>query len=212
MSGPSKFNLFDYISEGETKEMTSSNVFSDLGERFSFSIPSGPPIVIRDNYFARPTSPPPSPTLQSAETDSRVAILIPDDDDFYLDRSDAVSPNIAVSDAAPLKDLQGAIDYPKECLLITPPDNTFLYTMPPPSTADTRHIWIQAHIPKRACIRDIEYLLLDWAYTYAHLEIVDRRVKYIAWPTSSGCVCQATWAAFLRWIICATPAGGPQAN
>ncbi len=212
-----RFNFNDYVHEDYALEDTKTD---EILNRFSFSLPrEWPPVVIQENYFAVPTavtapmpsSPPSSPALAPI-SDERVAILIPDDDDFYLDRSDMDSPNISATTGTafkPLKDLQEALDFPKELLLITQRNNTFLYTMPEPASADVRSIWIQAHIPKRACIQDIEYLLLDWAYTYAHLEIVDKYVKYVVWPTSGNCVCQASWPAFLRWIICATSAMAP---
>lgn len=194
-----RFNLNDYIVEDYLCD----------GGRFSFSIP---PQV--ENYFAPGGSSPPSspqsspmsspmslPSIQ-CDSDERVAILIPEDDNFCLDgkqaENNAVSPRLE-----PLNDIQNILDYPKYCLLITGQRAKTFYRCPGVAAADARHIWKQAHLPRSACIQDIEYLLLDWAFTYAHLEIKDRAVKGVAWLTKSECVCRATWSAFLNWILCA---------
>ena len=204
-----QFDLNNYIVEDYcTNTFENANVTDSILNQVSFPPPPETIIAaIQDNYFAPPSSPPQQGCTEPV-SDERVAILIPDDDDddFYINRLDSPTSPQATT-VPPLTDIQTILDYPKECLLTASYDNKTFYTIPPLSAADARHIWIHAHIPRQACIQDIEYLLLDWAYTYAHLEISDRRVKHIAWPTSSNCICQATWPAFLRWIICATPTG-----
>lgn len=222
MSGPTKFNFINYIYEGESKDLT-TDVFDDLeysrvilGEqrRFSFSIPEDIEARINDNYFSKPDSPPPppppppssppsSPSIQPLST-PRATIKIPEDDDFYLDRSEFFpdKDSESGSPAGFLKDIQSILDYPKECLLISNKSDKALYKRPPKKSFDARKIWRQAHIPRNACIQDIEYLLLDWAFTYARLQIQDKQIKYIIWKSHSNCVCQATWKAFLHWIVC----------
>jgi hypothetical protein len=190
-----KFNLNDYIVEDYLCNKSKAD-FSV--ERFSFSIPpdvQSPP-------------PPTSPQLR-ANIDERVAILIPDeDDDFYLNEfrdndSDCKSPDII----EPLNDIQNILDYPKEYLLITSRYSKAFYKRPGLAAGDARYIWKQAHLPHLACVQDIEYLLLDWAFTYADLEIKDRKICGVAWLTKSECLCRASWSAFLHWILCACSTG-----
>jgi hypothetical protein len=218
MSQPAKFNLIKYISEDETKEPT-NDVFDELEyiriisdpRRFSFSIP-GECIELDENYFRKPTSPPQppcsppsSPTLQPLST-PKVTIEIPEEDDFYLDRTECFPGNDSDTEKTPtpLKDIQDEINYPKERLLTSNPSDKALYKRPPKKSFDARKIWKQAHIPRHACIRDIEYLLLDWAYTYARLQIENQKITLIIWRSHSNCICQATWTSFLRWIICSS--------
>lgn len=221
MSQPTKFNLIKYISEDEHKEAP-TDVFDELEyirvlndtRRFSFSIP-GDTIKLNENYFAEPISPPPpppppsppasppsSPTLNSTP---KVPIEIPDDD-FYLDRTEFYPENDSDTDKSPLplNDIQNELKFPKEYLLTSNPYDKSLYKRPPRKSFDARKIWKQAHIPRNACIRDIEYLLLDWAYTYARLQIENQKIKLIIWRSQSNCICQATWTSFLRWIICSS--------
>jgi hypothetical protein len=200
MSGGPKFNLLEYIyADGDSK------LDIEMSGRFSFSIP---PNIIQENYFSPAgVSPPSSPPLRP-NTDERVAVLIPEDD-FYLNDLDAAADDDSEAGGPePLKDIQDMLDYPKDCLLITSHYSKVFYKRPGHAAADARHIWKQAHLPRSACIQDIEYLLLDWAFTYAHLEIKDRTVREVAWLTKSQCVCRSTWSAFLHWILCASSTGG----
>jgi hypothetical protein len=216
MARPNKFNLMSYLTE-DSKDNT-LDVFNELEyintirntKRFSFSIPEN---IVDENYFSRPnsppqappSSPPSSPCIEPLQT-PKVTIAIPDEDDFYLDRSDFIPDKDSEtgSPAAFLKDIQSVLDYPKECLLISNRFDKALYKRPTRKSFDARKIWRQAHIPRNAHIQDIEYLLLDWAFTYARLEIQDRQIKYIFWKSQSNCLCQATWKAFLHWVICST--------
>ena len=225
MAGPSRFNFINYINEFDSKGMQ-GDVFDELDyvqielaeqRRFSFSIPEDVEnATINENYFAKPNSPPPppppppssppsSPLLEPLQT-PKITIAVPDEDDFYLDRSECIpdKDSESSSPAAFLKDIQTVLDYPKECLLISNKFDKALYKRPPRKSFDARKIWRQAHIPRNAHIQDIEYLLLDWAFTYARLEIQDKQIKYIFWRSQSNCLCQATWRSFLRWIICST--------
>jgi hypothetical protein len=152
--------------------------------RFSFSIPED---VI-------PPPPPSSPDLTP-----RLTIDIPEDkhDDvelttFELDSNPPTPSNI-----------QFNIDFNKDILLISS-DSKQIYRRPPKSSIDARKVWRYAKIPSIATIREIEYKLLDWAFTYASLEITDKKIKRITWRTHSNCVCSCSWPAFLRWIVCAS--------
>jgi hypothetical protein len=205
MSGSPKFNLLEYIYDGGDSKLGDGVG----GGRFSFSIP---PDTIVENYFAAGGGSPPSSPQLRPNVDERVAILIPEEDDFYLNGLDAAKDNDSEagspSSVEPLRDIQNMLDYPKACLLITSHYAKVFYKRPGHAAADARHIWKQAHLPRSACIQDIEYLLLDWAFTYAHLEIKDRTVREVAWLTKSQCVCRSTWSAFLHWILCACSTGG----
>jgi|688.fasta_scaffold180345_6 hypothetical protein len=218
MSGPTKFNFNNYINEFDSKEMQ-SDVFDELNylrielteqRRFSFSIPEEvEKTILNENYFPRPDSPPPtppsSPSIQPIST-PRASIKIPEDDDLYLDRSDFIPDKDSVTDSSPsyLTDIQTILDYPKELLLTSNKYDKCLYKRPSKKSSDARKIWRQAHIPRHAYVQDIEYLLLDWAFTYAHLKIENKKIEYIYWRSGSNCHCQATWTAFLHWILCSS--------
>lgn len=204
------------------KEEASNDVFDELeyirvlndARRFSFSIP-GDCVELNENYFKKPSSPPPPPPSPSSPPSSpalnplstpKVTIEIPDEDAFYLDRMECI-PEIdseTEKTPSPLRDIQNEINFPKEKLLISNPCDRALYKRPPKKSFDARKIWRQAHIPRHACIRDIEYLLLDWAYTYARLQIENQKITLVIWRSHSNCLCQASWTSFLRWIICSS--------
>jgi hypothetical protein len=223
MSGATKFNFINYINGFDSKEMQ-SDVFDELDylrielteqRRFSFSIPEDvEKTILNENYFPRPDSPPPpppsSPSIQPLST-PRAPINIPEDDDFYLDKSEIIPDKDSEtgSPAGFLKDIQTILDYPKECLLTSNKYDKCLYKRPSKKSSDARKIWRQAHIPRHACVQDIEYLLLDWAFTYARLQIQDKKIEYIYWRSGSNCHCQATWAAFLHWMLCSSISSYP---
>jgi len=159
------------------------------GRRFSFSIPE-------DIEISIPVAPPPSPTITPF---NRPAIFIPDDDFYFeLCHEDSISPT-----QRPLPDIQTALDFPKQELFISQITDINNYKRPPKKSHDARKIWKAAYIPKLATIRQIEVALLDWAYTYAYLEIKDKKIVSITWKSDSQCTCRAKWASFLRWMICA---------
>ena len=100
--------------------------------------------------------------------------------------------------------IQTILDYPKNELIISSYSDTTLYKCPTKKSLDARHIWKSAKIPKNAISYDIESRLLDLSFTYASLEIFDRKILFIKWNTLSNSKCQSTWRGFIRWILCAT--------
>jgi hypothetical protein len=79
-----------------------------------------------------------------------------------------------------------------------------LYKCPSTKSIDARIIWEQAGIPDYAYIENIEFLLLNWAYTYADLTIENDEIKIIKWKSSKNYTFKANWNTFIRWIICAS--------
>lgn len=95
------------------------------------------------------------------------------------------------------------IHYSINDLLITSPLNKKQYKCPTHNSHDAQNIWISAKIPNYSTIYNIELLLLNWAFTYASLEISDNKIISIKWNTNNS-KCQSTWKCFIRWIICAS--------
>lgn len=207
-----KFDLNTYLTDNYYiigMESHNNDIFDELDEldklqenyerstRFSFSIPN-------DDPFKTPPVPPPSPHISSTtETPSpRLTLLIPEekDEDFELESFELES-----NPPTPTN-IQPTLDFSKESLLISSPSNTQIYKRPPRKAHDARKVWRYAKIPSAATIREIEYKLLDWAYTYAALEITDKKIKKITWRTHSNCVCSCAWGTFIKWIICASVA------
>ncbi len=122
-----------------------------------------------------------------------LSITIPDDD------IDMISYNVPTPN-----NIQSALDYPKELLMTWSISNKQRYMCPPVSSHDARQVWLNAKLPPfvTATASEIERKLLDWAFTYASLEIVGRKIKSITWHTTSRHV--ADWDTFLKWIICAS--------
>jgi len=94
------------------------------------------------------------------------------------------------------------VDTIKAGLLISSPLDTTLYKVP--KSGDVVNIWKYAKIPAQACIRDIESGLIDWAFTYATLEVTEGRISKVIWTTQNDCKCSSSWSAFIRWILCAS--------
>lgn len=181
-------NVFDEI-ENDLFVNIELPTISDSGRRFSFSIPE--PIE-----KSIPSPPPPSPAILPLE---RPTILIPDEDFYFeLCAEDSFSPP-----HSPLIDIQSVIDFPKHELYITASTDKNIYKEPPKQSHDARKVWKMAQLPKVSTIREVEIALLDWAITYAHLEIKDKKVVSITWISQSQCTCRSTWAAFIRWMACA---------
>lgn len=133
----------------------------------------------------------------------RFSFSIPEDDNFNLD--DIISIGSTEDEKEnDIKDIQDILDFSKSELLISSASNRTLYKCPPRKSLDARKIWKDSKIPRCAVIYDIESLLLDWAFTNAHLEIYNRSIKRIIWKSHSNCQCESTWKVFLQWIICAT--------
>ena len=150
--------------------------------RFSFSIPND-----------IPPAPPPSPQLGP-----RLTKNIPEekDDDIELDVLESNPPTPT--------DIQPTLDFNKEMLLISSINDNHVYKRPSKKSAEARKIWRYAKIPSIATIYEIEYKLLDWAFTYASLEIVDKKIVKVTWRSPNNCVCSSKWSTFIRWMICAT--------
>ena len=94
------------------------------------------------------------------------------------------------------------VDTIKCGLLISSPLDTTLYKAP--KSGDAVMIWKYAKIPAQACIREIESGLIDWAFTYATLEVIEGHISKVIWTTQSECKCSSSWSAFIRWILCAS--------
>lgn len=164
--------------------------------RFSFSIPNPTENMVLATPSVAPPAPPPSPTIMPLE---RPVILIPDDDFYFeLCAEDSLSPP-----HSPLIDIQTVLDFPKHELYLTAITDENIYKEPPKQSHDARKVWRAAQLPRVSTIREVEIALLNWANTYARLEIKDRKILSITWISESKCTCRSTWAAFIRWMACA---------
>jgi hypothetical protein len=157
--------------------------------RFSFSVPTAESTA---ETLANPKS-----ELDIVESEQSVSIQFPDDTYFYYYDDDSSLP------PAP-SNIQDSLTFPKELLFTTSELDNTIFKIPPYNSYDARKIWECARIPSIATIRLIETLLLDWAYTYASLEIVNNSIKRITWKSTSGCVCHSKWPTFVHWMICAS--------
>jgi hypothetical protein len=181
-----KFILNDYLYENDVKQLL-TEVFEDCDlvttnkqRRLSFSVPDDVKKI----------------TSTQETFTARLPILIPGEEDdvfFFLENCNDIVETF------PINPIQTSLDS-RDVLLITT-ENPKLYRIPPNTTADTRRIWIHANIPQAARIRDIEMKLLDWAFTYANLEIIDKKITWIDWKLGNT-TCGSTWSAFLKWILC----------
>jgi hypothetical protein len=200
-----QFDLNTYLTDNYYTidlEPPTNDIFDELeaiskpasDRRFSFSIP--------ENLDNIPPAPPPSPRIDStAEHPSpRLTLHIPEekDDDFDLESFELES-----NPPTPTN-IQPTLDFSKESLLVSSPTNHQIYKRPPRKAHDARKVWRYAKIPSAATIREIECKLLDWAYTYASLEITNKKIVRITWRTHSNCVCTCKWETFLKWIVCAS--------
>ena len=177
-----KFNINQFISQTLDDSKEYLDVFAELEQ---YTIPE------------IPKAPPSSPENKTPHT-PRVTIEIPEDK-FSLDYSDDENNSINYH----IQDIQSILNFPKTELLIFSKAEPKNYRRPSTKSTDARHIWNAAKIPKIASIQDIELLLLDWAYTYASLEISGKKIQKITWPSKSNAPCIATWSSFIHWIICA---------
>lgn len=201
----SQFDINQYTSENNYID-----VFDEIeglkryGRRFSLSLPEDFNDIQSDEQtFYIPPAPPTSPQLESQQ----LAIKVPDDD-FYIDLSEFCyhsSEDDSDNDSEEeIKDIQNSLAFSKDDLLISSLSDKTPYKCPPRTSFDARKIWKTAKIPQVAYIRDIESLLIDWAFTYAVLEISGKNIVRISWKSKSNCRCHSTWHAFLQWILCAT--------
>ena len=177
-----QFDLDTLINENyySVEREFSYDKFNEIDEqlnlnRFSFSIPS-----------------------PSLELTSHLTINIPkekDDDD---------DDNDLELESNPPTPKQPILSFSKDDLLTSSATNIQIYKRPSKSSSDARKVWKYAKIASIATIREIEIKLLDWAFSYASLEIIDKQIIKITWRTDSNCVCMCSWTAFLRWILCAS--------
>lgn len=172
----SNFDIYKYISETFKERDDTPDVFEEL-DKYFYQIPSAPP--------------------STPEHTPRIAIDIPNDTFTIAESSD--DDNINTID-----NIQSILSYSKYELLITSYLEKKEYRRPTHKSRDARNIWKSAKIPKYATIYNIELLLLDWAFTYASLEIYDKKIISIKWNTINNSKCQSTWKCFLHWIICAS--------
>jgi hypothetical protein len=136
--------------------------------------------------FSIPEDSPPTPP-----STPRLTIHIPEEKDDLELESNPPTPK------------QPILDFSKEELLTSSTSNQ-IYKRPSKKSGDARKVWKYAKIPSIATIREIEMKLLDWAFTYASLEIIDKKIRLITWRSHSNCLCSSSWTAFLRWILCAS--------
>ena len=145
-----------------------------------------------DKYFYQIPSAPPSTPEHTP-----ITIDIPKDNFNINDSSDEDTTNT-------IDNIQTILNYSKYELLITSYLEKKEYRQPAHKSRDARNIWKSAKIPKYATIYNIELLLLDWAFTYASLEIYDKKIMSIEWNITNNSKCQSTWKCFIHWIICAS--------
>jgi hypothetical protein len=203
------FNLNDYLEDNHftlDSENYYQDVFDELdalknndGRRLSFSIPEDAKKL--QSALVSPSAPPPTPEITPFSP--RLSIDIPDENDDVIFSLDGFNDEIESNPPSP-KPIQKSITYPKEHLLVFPDTDRTLYKIPPRRAHDARKIWRYAKISKVAQIREIESKLLDWAFTYANLKIIDNKIHAIIWRTFSGCLCSSKWGTFVKWIICAS--------
>jgi hypothetical protein len=182
------------------------NIDKTFPRRFSLSLPTEFDDIQLDSvekFIEIPSAPPPSPELEYISTE-RLTIQVPDDD-FYIDLNNNAyhSSDDDYKYGIHIKDIQGSLNFSKEELLISSTSDITNYKCPPRISSDARKIWKSANIPRISNAREIEILLLNWAFTYASLEIRDRKIISINWQSKSNCRCQSTWKAFIKWILCA---------
>jgi hypothetical protein len=185
------------------KSVSEPDIFDELEgikkspRRFSLSLPKEFDDVHMDTIeesIQIPPAPPPSP---------RPTIQISDED--YIDLNiHSYHSSDEEQEPQQIKDIQSSLGFSKEDLLISSLLDKTIYKCPPRKSFDARKIWKLAKIPQRTYIRNIEILLLDWAFTYAVLEISGKKIVKITWTSKSNCRCESTWAAFVRWIVCAS--------
>lgn len=87
--------------------------------------------------------------------------------------------------------------------LLTSEYDQHLYGIPPPSCFHARTIWFQAGLPMRALGRWLEVKLVDWAYTYALVDIQAEEIRSVRYQASGNCLYFCSWRVFLRWMMCA---------
>jgi hypothetical protein len=122
--------------------------------RWSFSIPNT--IV----------APPPSPPLSPCDT-PRVKIIIPEE-----------KPTQCLSIIEQSFNMSSHFN---GILLISSTYDNTSYSIPTKQTKDARKLWRSAKIPYSASAREIETKLIEWAFKYAQVKIVDDKIKEISW-------------------------------
>jgi hypothetical protein len=184
-----KFNINDYISQSLIT-MDNDNyldIFEELEEYFRPDNPSEFNSLIPKNNLYIP------------------ALKI---ENYHNSSSNNLSTLDNSSDNFPIntniKDIQSILSFPKNQLLIFSNTEPKIYQHPPSSSIDAYHIWKNANIPKKSSIQNIELLLLDWAHTYASLEIIQNKITKISWYLINNTKCTSTWSGFIHWIICSS--------
>jgi hypothetical protein len=138
---------------------------------------------------------PPDADIDSESETPRLSISIPDEVINY-----AINECVSSSISPPPKT---QITSTTDVILITSIEDTTEYIIPSKSAYDARRIWKRARIPHYSIVRDIETKLVNWAFKYAQLKIVDNKIQMISWITHSKCICSSTWSAFIKWMLCA---------
>ena len=87
--------------------------------------------------------------------------------------------------------------------LLTSEYDQHLYGIPPLGCFHARTIWLQAGLPLHALARFLEIKMIDWACTYALLDIQHKEIRSVRYQTSRDCLYFCSWHVFLRWIMCA---------
>jgi hypothetical protein len=203
------FNLNEYLEDNHFT-IDSENYYKDVFEeldslrnnesrRLSFSIPGDAKKL--QSALVSPSAPPPTPEITAFTP--RLSLQIPEENDDCIFSLDGFVDEIESNPPSP-KPFKNSIDFPIEFLLTFPDTDKTLYKIPPRKAQDARKIWRYAKISKVAQIRQIELKLLDWAFTYANLKIIDNKIQAIIWRTHSGCLCSSKWTTFVKWIICAS--------
>lgn len=194
-------NLKDYFNDNQYQDVFEEldSIRDNETRRLSFSIPDDSKKL--QSASVQPSAPPSSPEVPSLT--SGLSILLPEENDDVFFSLDNFNDIIESNPPSP-NPIQDSINFPKESLLVFSNTDKTVYKMPSRKAYDARKIWRYAKISSISQIREIEIKLLDWAFTYANLKIINNKIESIIWKTHSGCFCSSKWVTFIKWILCAS--------
>ncbi len=202
-----KFNLDRYLlASDDLFEQLEADQFASKCRRFSYSIDDS--IQVKDEHidseleflYSDISAPPSSPadstvgaTVVPLDTFQVPYLQNDNDGGIYYDADDEL-----------LKEEQEPRNVP---LLISSYTDMTLYKIPKNITSDAYKIWKAATIPEIDTIYNIERQLFEWASNNTSLEIRDNKIVSIKWKSLRGYGFQSSWAAFIKWILCASVNG-----
>lgn len=180
-----KFNINSYISKSLIDNDNCLDIFEELYEYFKPEEPTKITSLIPNNIKNK-LSIPISEITKGSQSSSESELSTC----YFMNNN--------------IKDIQTSLNFPKSELLIFSNYEPTTYKQPHSKSIDAHHIWKEANIPNIASIQHIELLLLDWAYTYASLEINENKIKQITWNLHNSTKCISSWSGFIKWITCAS--------